>query len=128
MLPHSSERRAVNHCTMSAIPHGFVFLFQAARDGKIDLVKRRLEQLGKGHKKITQQDIYNTTALHYAVRYNHVEVVKVLLEYGAGRNLESLLSNNPCIYKDNIKEKLVENAHECSAGIGRTREKHDAHM
>ncbi|XP_031561478.1 transient receptor potential cation channel subfamily A member 1 homolog [Actinia tenebrosa] len=60
-----------------------VSLHQAARDGKIDLVKRRLEQLGKGHKKINQQDTYNTTPLHYAVRYNHVEVVKLLLEYGA---------------------------------------------
>ena len=65
-------------------------IFQAARDGKIDLVRRRLEQLGKGHRRIKQQDIYNTTALHYAVRYNHIQVVQLLLDYGAGIYLTTL--------------------------------------
>jgi len=58
---------------------------QAARDGKRELVERRLEKLGKGNKKINKRDQDNTTALHYAVRYNHLHIVKLLVEYGAGK-------------------------------------------
>ena len=66
---------------------------KAARDGKRDLVERRLEKLGKGNKKINKKDQENTTALHYAVRYNHLHIVKLLLEYGAGKEkLEQLIT------------------------------------
>lgn len=41
--------------------------------------------LGKGNKKINKKDQDNTTALHYAVRYNHLQIVKLLMEYGAGK-------------------------------------------
>lgn len=58
---------------------------KAARDGKRELVDRRLEILGKGSKKINKKDQDNTTALHYAVRYNHLQIVKLLMEYGAGK-------------------------------------------
>ena len=61
------------------------FWGQAARDGKCELVERRLEKLGKGNKKINKRDQDNTTALHYAVRYNHLHIVRLLLEYGAGK-------------------------------------------
>ncbi|XP_073254183.1 uncharacterized protein [Porites lutea] len=69
------ERESVENATVS--------LHQAARDGKRDLVERRLEKLGKGNKKINKKDQDNTTALHYAVRYNHLHIVKLLLESGA---------------------------------------------
>ncbi|XP_020622350.1 ankyrin-3-like [Orbicella faveolata] len=69
------ERESVENATVS--------LHQAARDGKRDLVERRLEMLGKGNKKINKKDQENTTALHYAVRYNHLHIVKLLLDYGA---------------------------------------------
>ena len=64
----------------------FYYVFEkAARDGKHDLVERRLEMLGKGNKKINKKDQENTTAMHYAVRYNHLHIVKSLLDYGAGK-------------------------------------------
>jgi len=69
------ERESVENATVS--------LQQAARDGKRELVERRLEKLGKGNKKINKRDQDNTTALHYAVRYNHLHIVKLLVEYGA---------------------------------------------
>ena len=73
----------------------FIFcLKQAARDGKRELVERRLEKLGKGSKKINKRDQDNTTALHYAVRYNHLHIVKLLLEYGAGKKTKSLYQIN----------------------------------
>ena len=50
-------------------------------------MERRLEILGKGNKKINKKDQDNTTALHYAVRYNHLHIVKLLLEYGARKKL-----------------------------------------
>ena len=40
--------------------------------------------MGKGNKKINKKDQDNTTAMHYAVRYNHLHIVKLLLDYGAG--------------------------------------------
>lgn len=49
--------------------------------------------LGKGNKKINKKDQENTTALHYAVRYNHLHIVKLLLDYGAGKEqLEQLIT------------------------------------
>lgn len=48
-------------------------------------MERRLEKLGKGHKKINKKDHENTTAMHYAVRYNHLHIAKLLLDYGAGK-------------------------------------------
>ena len=48
--------------------------------------------LSKGNKKINKKDQENTTALHYAVRYNHLHIVKLLLDYGAGKEkLEQLI-------------------------------------
>ena len=79
-----------------------LYLFiKAARDGKRDLVERRLEMLGKGNKKINKKDQENTTALHYAVRYNHLHIVKLLLDYGAGKEkVEQLITSwTPwCVY------------------------------
>lgn len=67
-------------------PYLFLLFFEkAARDGKCDLVERRLEKLGKGHKKINKKDQENTTAIHYAVRYNHLDIAKLLVDYGAGK-------------------------------------------
>lgn len=45
--------------------------------------------MGKGSKKINKRDEDNTSALHYAVRYNHFQIVKLLLEFGAGKATDS---------------------------------------
>lgn len=54
-------------------------------------MERRLEKLGKGSKKINKRDEDNTSALHYAVRYNHFKIVKLLLEFGAGKTTDMRL-------------------------------------
>ena len=54
-------------------------------------MERRLEKLGKGSKKINKRDEDNTSALHYAVRYNHFQIVKLLLEFGAGNTTDMRL-------------------------------------
>ena len=59
--------------------------------------------LGKGNKKINKKDQENTTALHYAVRYNHLHIVKLLLDYGAGKEKVECSTNHKfdymvCVY------------------------------
>ena len=61
----------------------FLYDFQAARDGRLDLVEKKLQLLGKNSSKISTQDKDGSTALHYAVRYNHFNIVKKLVEWGA---------------------------------------------
>ena len=56
---------------------------QAARDGRLDLVEKKLQLLGKNSSKISSHDKDGSTALHYAVRYNHINIVKKLVEWGA---------------------------------------------
>ena len=41
--------------------------------------------IGRDKKKLNKKDNENTTALHYAVRYNHMSIVKLLIENGASK-------------------------------------------
>ena len=58
-------------------------MFQAARDGQIDIVQQHINCIGKDKKKLNRKDQENTTALHYAVRYGHFKIVKLLVANGA---------------------------------------------
>ncbi|CAH3183153.1 unnamed protein product, partial [Porites evermanni] len=59
----------------------------AARDGKIDLIVQKLRKFGRHNtrrlKAINKCDEHDITPLHYAIRYGHVDVVKLLVEHGA---------------------------------------------
>ncbi|XP_067049296.1 transient receptor potential cation channel subfamily A member 1 homolog isoform X2 [Acropora muricata] len=63
-----------------------VSLHQAARDGIADVIEHKVQNLEEDKAKllINKRDEANNTPLHYAVRYGHVNIVKLLIEFGAG--------------------------------------------
>ena len=69
----------------------YFFVCQAARDGRIDVIKYKLQKFGRNKarrlKTINKGDEADITPLHYAVRYGHVNVVKLLSESGAGEQV-----------------------------------------
>ena len=68
---------------------------QAARDGRLDIVKNKL---AKSKLDVDMRDDDNSTALHYAVRFNNIEVVKYLIKKGASMLTIILLSRRLLIY------------------------------
>ena len=51
------------------------------------------------------QDVNGNTALHYAVKYNHVRIIKKLLQYGAKRNIVDKIHNKtPVMLADDNPE------------------------
>ena len=77
---HSSSYIFFNMWAENEFPPLFL-LFQAARDGRLDIIKTKLL---KSQKYINKKDENNMTALHYAVRFFHVDIVKYLIKKGAG--------------------------------------------
>ena len=79
------------------------FILQAAREGNLKVIKRyissvhfkrKLEKVAKGGKNpIDTPDSEGFTALHYAARYNNIDVMELLIEHGAGRNFTFLIFN-----------------------------------
>ncbi|XP_071505517.1 LOW QUALITY PROTEIN: transient receptor potential cation channel subfamily A member 1 homolog [Diadema antillarum] len=64
-----------------------VTLHQTARDGDVIVMKRLLSQIAKQRKKtVNALDENGVSPLHYAARYNHLEVIKLLVEHGADVN------------------------------------------
>lgn len=62
------------------------FIFQLARDGDAITLKRLINQIMKRKKKaLNALDENGISPLHYAARYNHLPVVKMLVDNGAGR-------------------------------------------
>ena len=75
--------------------HSLIALkLQAAREGNVKVIKRyissvhfkrKLDKVGKGGKNpIDTPDGEGFTAMHYAARYNNIDVMELLLEHGAG--------------------------------------------
>ncbi|XP_070568396.1 transient receptor potential cation channel subfamily A member 1 homolog isoform X2 [Ptychodera flava] len=60
-----------------------VSIHQAARDGDVDLMKRLIATFTNKKKRINMKDEDQMTPLHYAARYNHYHIVRVLVENGA---------------------------------------------
>ena len=70
--------------------------WQAARDGNVEAVQELIEAIrkpdldpGKAEQilkyKLDKKDRNDYTAMHYAVRYGHGQIVKVLMGAGAGK-------------------------------------------
>nr|CAB3267277.1 transient receptor potential cation channel subfamily A member 1 homolog [Phallusia mammillata] len=60
-------------------------LHQIARDGDVTMMRTVLNLLtqSRGRKKLNKKDADKFTPLHYAARYNHVDMCKLLVEKGA---------------------------------------------
>lgn len=59
--------------------------FQCARDGDVQNMERLLNQMtGNIRRKINKADDEFLSPLHYAARCNHIEIVRMLVEKGAG--------------------------------------------
>ena len=71
---------------------------QAARDGRLDIVKNKL---AKRNRDVNMKDGENSTALHYAVRFNNIDVVKYLIKKGASMLTITLLSSLLMCLDDN---------------------------
>ena len=69
-----------------------VGLLEASRNGSLEQVKRALDRGADiGEKKL------GFSALHYAVCYNHYDIVEYLVEYGADVNDQNLSGITPLI-------------------------------
>ncbi|XP_065649210.1 transient receptor potential cation channel subfamily A member 1 isoform X3 [Hydra vulgaris] len=87
--------------------------YQAACDGHFEKVKNCLCSFGKDKKKVNIKDDNQTSALHYAVKYGHFSIVKLLVENGANINIQDENEATPlhyaCRYM-NKKKQLVLNS------------------
>ena len=78
--------------------NSFYTPLQAARDGRAEIINYRMFKLGRSgttrrFKTLNKLDDDGVSPLHYAVRYGHINVVKLLVENGAGK-LHQLSSEN----------------------------------
>ncbi|GAN11408.1 ankyrin [Mucor ambiguus] len=74
-------------------------LWVAAGDGQIDRVRELLESgvAVDGH------DQFGYTAMHAAVSYNQMEMVKLLIEKGANVNIEDFEKDTPLYVAENVE-------------------------
>ena len=83
---------------------GYFFVCQAARDGETEVIEHKIKKFQGNkaglRKAINKEDEADNTPLHYAVRYGHVNVVKLLIEFGAGEQVKYFIiftsSGNSC--------------------------------
>ncbi|XP_053397533.1 transient receptor potential cation channel subfamily A member 1 homolog isoform X2 [Mercenaria mercenaria] len=79
-------------------------LLQCARNGYVEAATRLLQD-EKSQKEINNDDEDGLCPLHYAARYNHMEIVKLLVENGADVNSEDREGLTPLHYACRIKRK-----------------------
>ncbi|CEP12060.1 hypothetical protein [Parasitella parasitica] len=74
-------------------------LWVAAGDGQIDRVKELLES----GIKVDAHDEFGYTAMHAAVSYNQIEMVKLLIANGAKVNIEDFEKDTPLFVAENVE-------------------------
>ena len=79
-----------DHCTCK------FYTFQCARNNYVDAANRLMKD-EKCIKEINNDDEDGLSPLHYAARYNHFVIVKLLVENGAG-NFQSLTIWTPIFF------------------------------
>ncbi|XP_060585014.1 transient receptor potential cation channel subfamily A member 1 homolog isoform X3 [Ruditapes philippinarum] len=79
-------------------------LLQCARNNYVDAAQRLMKD-EKCLKEINNEDEEGLTPLHYAARYNHFTIVKLLVENGADVNSEDREGLTPLHYACRIKRK-----------------------
>ena len=96
------------------------------RNADIEIIKLLLE-VGVDPNSREMTDNWNTTALHYVVRWNHLELAKLLISSGAEVNVRDKNDNTPLHYVDKtdsieVVEFLIQSGAEVNAknNIGRT--------
>ena len=87
---------------------GNSILFYACRNNMIDVVEELIRKMPKDY--IDKQNIFLETPLHEAVKYDHIDIVKLLLSKGADPNIPDLDGNIPLSYSlitKSFKSSLV---------------------
>ena len=72
---HHNSLKKINIFTIS----------KCARDGNRNNMKRVLDSLQGNVEKVNKHDDEDLSALHYAARYNHYHIVKMLIDAGASK-------------------------------------------
>ncbi|XP_064648007.1 transient receptor potential cation channel subfamily A member 1 homolog isoform X2 [Lineus longissimus] len=86
-----------------------ITLHQCARDGNPDIMRLLLDQMSQRQlkKKINKRDEDFQSPLHYAARYNHFGIVKLLVERGAVVNIEDEEKATPLHYAARYRRQKV---------------------
>lgn len=92
MLPPPSDPSAIDSPRRQPIEIAASIhrtLHQAARDGDVRVMRYLLDRLGgQVHRRINQLDEDELSPLHYAARYNLIDMVVLLVERGADVNIK----------------------------------------
>ena len=78
---------------------GFMPLLSACNNGNADTVRVLLQHQDKVN--INNLDVDGSTALHLAVRNNHIEVVQLLLAAGIDTTIQDMYGRTAAYYSDN---------------------------
>ncbi|XP_064627394.1 transient receptor potential cation channel subfamily A member 1 homolog isoform X2 [Lineus longissimus] len=103
LLPAPGLRRAESSEALN------ISLHQCARDGNVDNMRRILDQLSPNQikRRINQHDEDLLSPLHYASRYNHFNIVKLLVDRGANVNDKGEDNATPLHYAARYRRQRV---------------------